>query len=320
MKTLFPSAACFSLLTASTSLFALIPSAARVSMERYVCLCYGCLCWQSSLHPDAPRFALEGDIMSSLLLILLRDNKSWQNHTGRQLGGVMPELPQRVICQQTPCPFCWDSPRSENSKRIWRHTQLVKSSPFTQRAGYKARLSFQSYLRCSAHVLHLKYTSAFPDLPNGAWPRRKAWAGQAQSAPKRNQSHFVHVQEANTAWGEWESLEKGLKGWSQHCEWSLSPGTQDGELLRSWRPLEPLGRGLCSEPSAEVKDLNKKFRRIITKLIGDRIVEWITKYVPSPQIFYFSSYKIYFCCWNSTWKFTLHSKEHKYSNLALFIL
>lgn len=106
MKTFFPSAACFSPLTESTSLLALIPSTARVSTERYVCLCYRRLCWQSSRHPDAPHFALEWDIMSSLLLILLWDNKSWQNHTGRQLGGVMPELPRRAICQQTSCPFC----------------------------------------------------------------------------------------------------------------------------------------------------------------------------------------------------------------------
>lgn len=104
MKTLLPSAACFIPLTESTFL-SLIPPTAKGSMERYVCLYYRCPSWQSSLHPNAPHFALEWDIASSLLLILLWDNKSWQNHTGGQLEGVMSELPQRdltaIHCQNS---------------------------------------------------------------------------------------------------------------------------------------------------------------------------------------------------------------------------
>jgi len=132
MKTLFPSAVCFMPLTESTPFLFLIPPVAKDSMERCVSLCPRCPSWQSSLHPYAPHFALEWDVVSSLLLILLWNNKSWQNHTGEQLGGVMSELQQRgltVIHCQTSSPFLWDSPWCENGKRIWRHTQLVKPSP-----------------------------------------------------------------------------------------------------------------------------------------------------------------------------------------------
>lgn len=54
--------------------------------------------------------------------------------------------------------------------------------------------------------------------------------------------------------------------------------------------------------------------------MGDSMVERITKHAPFAQIIYFFYYKIYFYNWNSTWKFTIHSKEYKYSNFAIFFL
>lgn len=97
---------------------------------------------------------------------------------------------------------------------------------------------------------------------------------------------------------DWTEVQKH----SQHFKQRFSLRTHDWDLLHYWHPLELLGWGLCWELSAKVKDLNEKSRRIITKLIGERMVEWATKYTPSLKIFYFSYYKIYFCCWNFTWK------------------
>lgn len=115
---------------------------------------------------------------------------------------------------------------------------------------------------------------------------------------------------------DWTEVQKC----SQHFKQRFSLRTHDWDLLHYWQPLELLGWSLCWELSAKVKDLNEKSRRIITKLIGERMVEWAKKYTPSLNFFYFSYYKIYFCCWNFTWKLALHSKEYKYSNFALFIL